>query len=79
MSYILVLDNGSRHEVTNVQLSYEIGTPANMKIKRGTIDGEPEALLSACTDVNVFLEAPNGTKHPVHVELVAGECRISQR
>ncbi|MCM2440711.1 hypothetical protein HGO34_13400 [Agrobacterium vitis] len=79
MSWKIVLDDGTRHEITSVQISYQIGTPTRQTIKTGTIDGDPDVLISACTDANVFVEAPNGTQHPVHVELINGKASISPR
>lgn len=64
MSWQIVLDDGSKHDVEH-QISYKLGNGKDMK--DGTLDGDPEALFAAFDNNNVFLESPTGESLPIHV------------
>ncbi|ANV22833.1 hypothetical protein [Agrobacterium pusense] len=64
MSWQIVLDDGSKHDV-DVRIRYEPG--GKNEIQSGVLIGDLDVLVLAANDLSVFLERSSGERAPINV------------
>lgn len=76
MSWQIVLDDGSTHEV-DVRIRYKPGS--RNEIQSGVLVGDLDVLFMAASDLSVFLEKSPGERAPISVRQEGSEYHFYPR